>query len=63
MGILGGDGMIFYLLVVVGAIMVYGAGKILQLLKYENKVGALVGLKLAGLGLALIGILKLLNIY
>lgn len=43
--------------------MVYGAGRILKLFKAENSIKALLGIKISGLFVALIGILKLLNVY
>lgn len=55
--------MIFYILVVIGAIMVYGTDRILKLFKVENNIKVFIGLKFGGLFVALIGILKLLNVY
>jgi len=55
--------LIFYILVVLGAIMVYGSGMILKLFKLEDSIKALIGIKISGLVVALIGMLKLLNVY
>lgn len=54
---------IFYILVVVGSIMVYATNMILKQFKQEDNVRAIIGLKVGGLFVALIGILKLLNVY
>jgi hypothetical protein len=52
-----------YILTIVGTVMVYGSGRILKLFKVENNIKAVIILKFAGLGVALIGILKILNVY
>lgn len=54
---------IFYILVVVGSIMVYATNIILKQFKQENNDKAIIGLKVGGLFVALIGILKLLKVY
>jgi hypothetical protein len=55
--------MIFYIIVVIGAIMVYGSGPVLKLIKVENNINATVAVKGLGFIVALIGILKLLKCY
>jgi hypothetical protein len=52
-----------YILMIVGAVIVYGSVGILKLFKIENNIKAILILKFAGLGVALIGILKILNVY
>jgi hypothetical protein len=52
-----------YVLMIVGAVMVYGSGAILKLFKLNTSVKAIIVLKFAGLGVALIGILKIMNVY
>lgn len=54
---------IYYILIVVGAIMVYGSYRILKPFKLDNNVVAVIVLKFAGLGVALIGMLKILKVY
>lgn len=55
--------MIFYLLVVLGAGLVYGASPLLRLAKRQEQPTELVAVKLVGLAIALVGLLKLLKVY
>lgn len=54
---------IFYILIVIGSIMVYGTSIILKRFKLDNNIKAIISLKFVGLGIALIGILKILKVY
>lgn len=54
---------IFYIIAIVGAVMVYGSKIILKQFKLENDAKSIIILKLVGLGVALIGLLKLINAY
>ena len=62
---IGGEKMnyIFYILIIIGAVMVYGAGRILKLFNRDNSVKSIIIMKFAGLIIALIGMLKILNVY
>ena len=52
---------ITYLLIVVGAVMVYGSSPILKKFKKEKDVRAIFGLKFGGLGIALVGMLRIMK--
>jgi hypothetical protein len=54
---------IYYLIIVVGAVMVYGSSMILKKFKKDNDIKAIIGLKFAGLGVAIVGILKVMNVF
>lgn len=54
---------LFYILIIIGCVMVYGAVRILRMFNKDNNIKAILILKLAGLGIALIGMLKILNVY
>jgi hypothetical protein len=54
---------LFYILVIIGAVMVYGSSRILKMFNKNNSIKAVIILKFSGLGIALIGMLKILNVY
>jgi hypothetical protein len=54
---------LFYILVIIGAVMVYGSSRILKMFNKDNNIKAILILKFSGLCIALIGMLKILNVY
>lgn len=53
---------LYYIIILIGAIMVYGSGPILKLLKLDDNIKMMIILKFAGLAVAIIGMLKIFKV-
>ena len=53
---------LYYIIILIGAIMVYGSRPILKLFKLDDNIKVTIIFKFAGLAVAIIGMLKIFNV-